>query len=53
MTNDIASDIIKRMRARVLDTDALVAAFRSDAGASRRVLDAALARSSNCCFRYR
>ena len=31
------------MRAYVLDTDVLVAAFRSDAGASRRVLLAALA----------
>jgi putative PIN family toxin of toxin-antitoxin system len=31
------------MRAYVLDTDVLVAAFRSDAGASRQVLDAARA----------
>jgi len=30
--------------AYVLDTDVLVAAFRSDAGASRRILQAALAR---------
>jgi putative PIN family toxin of toxin-antitoxin system len=30
------------MRAHVLDTDVLVAAFRSDAGASRRKLEAAL-----------
>lgn len=32
------------MWALVLDTDVLVAAFRSDAGASRRILEAALAR---------
>jgi putative PIN family toxin of toxin-antitoxin system len=32
------------MRAYVLDTDVLVAALRSDAGASRRVLEAARAR---------
>jgi putative PIN family toxin of toxin-antitoxin system len=32
------------MRAYVLDTDVLVAAFRSDSGASRRILEAALAR---------
>jgi putative PIN family toxin of toxin-antitoxin system len=32
------------MKAYVLDTDVLVAAFRSDAGASRQVLDAARAR---------
>jgi putative PIN family toxin of toxin-antitoxin system len=32
------------MKAYVLDTDVLVAAFRSDAGASRRVLEAARAR---------
>lgn len=32
------------MRAYVLDTDVLVAAFRSDAGASRQVLNAARAR---------
>lgn len=32
------------MWALVLDTDVLVAAFRSDAGASRRILQAALAR---------
>jgi putative PIN family toxin of toxin-antitoxin system len=32
------------MRAYVLDTDVLVAAFRSDAGASRRVLEAARVR---------
>jgi putative PIN family toxin of toxin-antitoxin system len=31
------------MRACVLDTDVLVAAFRSDAGASRRILEKALA----------
>ena len=31
------------MRACVLDTDVLVAAFRSDAGASRRLLERALA----------
>jgi putative PIN family toxin of toxin-antitoxin system len=32
------------MRAYVLDTDVLVAAFRSDAGASRKVLEAARTR---------
>ena len=32
------------MRAYVLDTDVLVAAFRSDVGASRRVLEAARSR---------
>jgi putative PIN family toxin of toxin-antitoxin system len=32
------------MRACVLDTDVLVAAFRSDSGASRRLLEMALAR---------
>ena len=32
------------MRAYVLDTDVLVAAFRSSAGASRRILERALAR---------
>ena len=32
------------MKAYVLDTDVLVAAFRSDAGASRQVLEAARAR---------
>jgi putative PIN family toxin of toxin-antitoxin system len=32
------------MRAYVLDTDVLVAAFRSDSGASRRLLEMALAR---------
>jgi putative PIN family toxin of toxin-antitoxin system len=32
------------VRAYVLDTDVLVAAFRSDVGASRRILQAALAR---------
>lgn len=32
------------MRAYVLDTDVLVAVFRSDAGASRQVLEAARAR---------
>ncbi len=32
------------MRAYVLDTDVLVAAFRSDSGASRRILEKALAR---------
>ena len=32
------------MRAVVLDTDVLVAAFRSDSGASRRVLEEGLAR---------
>jgi putative PIN family toxin of toxin-antitoxin system len=35
------------MRAYVLDTDVLVAAFRSDAGASRQVLEAARARRFN------
>jgi putative PIN family toxin of toxin-antitoxin system len=34
------------MRACVLDTDVLVAAFRSDSGASRRLLEMALARES-------
>jgi putative PIN family toxin of toxin-antitoxin system len=33
------------MRAYVLDTTVMVAAFRSDSGASRRVLEEALARS--------
>ena len=32
------------MKAYVLDTDVLVAAFRSDAGASRQILEGALAR---------
>ena len=32
------------MRPYVLDTDVLVAAFRSDSGASRRLLEMALAR---------
>ncbi len=35
------------MRAYVLDTDVLVASFRSDAGASRQVLEAARARRFN------
>ncbi|MFY9528169.1 MAG: putative toxin-antitoxin system toxin component, PIN family [Candidatus Acidiferrales bacterium] len=35
------------MRAYVLDTDVLVAAFRSDSGASRQVLEAARARRFN------
>jgi len=34
------------MRACVLDTDVLVAAFRSDSGASRRLLEMVLARES-------
>jgi hypothetical protein len=32
------------MRAYVLDTDVLVAAFRSDSGASRQILEKGLAR---------
>ena len=44
MTNDIARNIIRGVRAYVLDTGVLVAAFRSDAGASRQILLAALAR---------
>lgn len=35
------------MKAYVLDTDVLVAAFRSDTGASRKVLEAARARQFN------
>ncbi|PYT74773.1 MAG: putative toxin-antitoxin system toxin component, PIN family [Acidobacteria bacterium] len=35
------------MRAYVVDTDVLVAAFRSDSGASRQVLEAARARRFN------
>ena len=35
------------MRAYVLDTDVLVAAFRSDTGASRKVLEAARSRRFN------
>jgi putative PIN family toxin of toxin-antitoxin system len=44
LTSNIACNILLGMRAYVLDTDVLVAAFRSDAGASRQVLEAARAR---------
>jgi putative PIN family toxin of toxin-antitoxin system len=45
LTWDIAGNIIKEtVRAYVLDTDVLVAALRSDAGASRRILTLALNR---------
>jgi len=40
---NIASNIISRMRAYVLDTDVMVAALRSNAGASRYLLEAARA----------
>jgi hypothetical protein len=40
----IACNILLWMKEYVLDTDVLVAAFRSDTGASRQVLEAARAR---------
>jgi predicted nucleic acid-binding protein len=39
------------MKAYVLDTNVLVAAFRSDTGASRQVLEAARARRFDLLFR--
>jgi putative PIN family toxin of toxin-antitoxin system len=44
LTSNIACNILSEMKVYVLDTDVLVAAFRSDAGASRQVLEAARAR---------
>ena len=44
LTCNIAAISCIWIRAYVLDTDVLVAAFRSDAGASRQVLEAARAR---------
>jgi putative PIN family toxin of toxin-antitoxin system len=44
LTSNIACNIVIEVRAYVLDTDVLVAAFRSDSGASRQVLEAARAR---------
>jgi putative PIN family toxin of toxin-antitoxin system len=44
LTVDIARDIIKSMRSYVLDTDTVVAAFRSSEGASRQMLVGALTR---------
>jgi putative PIN family toxin of toxin-antitoxin system len=44
LTGHIACNIIFWMKAYVLDTDVMVAAFRSSVGASRKILEAALAR---------
>lgn len=44
MTNDIAGNIIVEVVSYVLDTDVVVAALRSDRGASRQLLLAALDR---------
>ena len=44
LTCDIACNSLNWVRASVLDTDVLVAAFRSSSGASRQILLAALAR---------
>jgi hypothetical protein len=44
LTRNIACNILLGMKAYVLDTDVLVAAFRSDTGASRQVLEAARGR---------
>ena len=43
-TRNIACNILLGMKAYALDTDVLVAAFRSDTGASRQVLEAARGR---------